>query len=132
MFNHTGQKRTPAFNPRTERATRATSGNSLTSSARDTARPHTGTESEEPKEIPHNPSGCKAIPDLSKGFSLAQLSVAQRDTDFKFRKAYKTLPLITETRFSSPKEATSDRYFNIRFWTRERLREKHRLRKDSG
>ena len=124
MFNHTGQKRTPALNPLTERATESTPGNALTSAARDTARPHTGAGSEEQTEIPHNPAGHRAIPDLSKGFSLAQLSVTRENTDLRVRKA----PLM----FLSPKETTSDRYFNIRFWTREQLRERHRLRQDSG
>ena len=123
MFYHTGPKRTSAFNPLTERATGAAPGNSLTSAARGT-HPHAGTESEEQKEIPHNPAGRRVIPDLAKGFSLAQLSVTQSSTDLGFRKA----PLT----FLSPKEATSDRYFNIRFWTRERLQERHRRRKDSG
>ena len=124
MFNHTGPKRTSALNPLTERATEATPGNSLASSACDTELPHTGTESEEQKELPHNPAGHRAIPDLPKGFSLAQLSITQRNTDLGVRKA----PLA----FLSPKEATSDRYFNTQFWTRERLRERHRRRKDSG
>ena len=123
MFYHTGPKRTSALNSLTERATGAAPGNSLTSAARGT-RPHAGAESEEQKEIPHNPAGRRVIPDLAKGFSLAQLSVTQRNTDWGFRKA----PLT----FLSPKEATSDRYFNIRFWTRERLQERHRRRKDSG
>ena len=124
MFNPTGPKRTPAFNPLTERATGATPRDSLTSSAQDTARPHTGTGSEEQQDIPHNPAGHRAIPDLAKGLSLAQLSVTQSNTDLGLRK----IPLA----FLSPKEATSDRYFNTRFWTRERLRERHRLRQDSG
>ena len=132
MFNHTGPRHTPALNSLTERATGGTPGNSLTSSAQDTAHPHTGTGSEEQGEAPHNPAGCKVSPNFSKGYSLAILSVAQRGADFKFRKAYKTLPLIAETSFLSPKEKTSDRYFNIRFWTRGRLRERHRLRQDSG
>ena len=132
MFNHTGPKRTPALNPLTERATGSTPGNSLTSSARTIARPHTGTGSEVQKETPHNPSGCRTIPDLLRGFSLAQLSITQRSTDFGSRKVYEIPPLIPETTFLSPKETTGDRYFNIRFWTRERLRERHRLRKDSG
>ena len=123
MFNHTGPKRTLAFSPLTERTTGTTPGNSLTSAARG-KRPHAGTESEEQKEIPHNPASRKASPDLAKGFSLAQLSVTQSNTDLGYRKA----PLM----FLSPKEATGDRYFNIRFWTRERLRERHRRRKDSG
>ena len=76
MFYHTGPKRTSAFNPLTERATGAAPGNSLTSAARGT-HPHAGTESEEQKEIPHNPAGRRVIPDLAKGFSLAQLSVTQ-------------------------------------------------------
>ena len=124
MFYHTGPKRTPAFNPLTERATRATPGNSFTAAARDTARPHAGTESEEQQEIPHNLAGRRTIPDLAKGFSLAQLSVTQGNTDLGLKK--------TPLTFLSPKEATSDRYFNTRFWTRERLRERHRLRQDSG
>ena len=123
MFYHTGPKRTSAFNPLTERATGAAPGNSLTSAARGT-HPHAGTESEEQKEIPHNPASRRAIPDLAKGFSLAQLLVTQRNTGMGFRKA----PLA----FLSPEEATSDRYFNTRFWTRERLRERHRRRQDSG
>ncbi len=132
MFNHTGSKRTLALNPLTERATESTPENSLKSSAQDTARHHTRTGSEEQKEIAHNPSGCRTILDLSKGFSLAQLSTPQRGTDLGFRKAYTILPLIPETTFLSPKETTGDRYFNIRFWTRARLRERHRLRQDSG
>ena len=124
MFNHTGPKRTSALNPLTERATEATPGDSLASSACDTELPHTGTESEEQKELPHNPAGRRVIPDLLKGFGTAQLSVTQRNTDLGFRKA----PLT----FLSPKEATSDRYVNTRFWTRGRLRERHRLRQDSG
>ena len=124
MFNHTGPKRTPALNPLTERATESTPGNSITSAARDTVRPHTDTGSEEQTETPHHPAGRRIIPDLSKGFSLAQLSVTQGNTDWGFRKA----PLT----FLSPEEATSDRYFNTRFWTRERLRERHRRRQDSG
>ena len=128
MFNHTGPKRTPAFNPMTERATEATPGNSLTSAARGT-HPHAGTGSEEQTETPHNPTSRRAIPDLAKGFSLAQLSVTQSNTDLGFSKT----PLLNpDTTFLSPKEATIDRYFNIRFWTRERLRERHRRRKDSG
>ena len=123
MFYHTGTKRTPALNSLTERATGAAPANSLTSAARG-MHPHTGTESEEQKEIPHNPAGRRAIPDLSKGFSLAQPSVTQSNTDLGFGKT----PLTS----LSPKEATSDRYFNTRFWTRERLRERHRLRQDSG
>lgn len=124
MFYHTGPKRTSVFNPLTERATAATPGNSRSSSARNITRFCKDTESEEQKEIPHNPAGRRAIPDLAKGFSLAQLSVTQSNTDLEFRKA----PLT----FLSPKEATGGRYFNIRFWTRERLRERHRRRKDSG
>ena len=124
MHYHTGLKRTPAFNPLTERATGATQANSRPSSARNMAHFCTGTESEEQKEIPHNPAGHRAIPNLAKGLSLAQLSVTQSNTDLGFRK----IPLA----FLSPKEATSDRYFNTRFWTRERLRERHRLRQDSG
>ena len=128
MFNHTGPKRIPAFNPLTGRVTGATQENSLTSAARGT-RPHAGSGSEEQKEIPHNPAGRRAIPDIAKGFSLAQPSVAQSNTDLGFRKD----PLLNpDTTFLSPKEATSDRYFNIRFWTRERLRERHRRRQDSG
>ena len=132
MFNHTGTKRTPALNSLTERTTESTPGNSLTSSARNTADPHTGTGSEEKTEIPHNPAGHRAIPNLSKGFSLAQLSATQKGTDLGFRKAHKTPSLMLETMFLPPKETTGDRYFNIRFWTRERLRERHRLRQDSG
>ncbi len=132
MFNHTGPKRTRALNPLIERAPEATPGNSFKSSAQDTARHHTTTGSEEQKEISHNPSGCRTILDLSKGFSLAQLSVAHRDTDWGFRKAYKIPPLIPETTFLSPKETAGGRYFNIRFWARARLRERHRLRQDSG
>ena len=77
MFYHTGPKRTSAFNPLTERATGATQGNSRSSSVRNIARFGTCTESEEQTEIPHNPAGRRAIPDLAKGFSLAQLSVTQ-------------------------------------------------------
>ena len=124
MFRHTGPKRTSALNLLTERATETTPGNPRTSSARDIERPHTGTRSEEQQEIPHHPAGRRVIPDLLKGFSMAQLSVTQRNTDLGFGKA----PLT----FLSPKEATSDRHFNTRFWTRERLRERHRRRKDSG
>ena len=132
MFNHTGSKRTPALNSMTQRATESTPGNSLTSSAQNTADPHTGTGSEEQTEISHNPGGRRAIPDLSKGFSLAQLSVTQKNTDFGFRKASHIPSLMPETTFLPPKETTGDRYFNIRFWTRERLRERHRRRQDSG
>ena len=123
MFNHTGSKRTPALNPLTERATGAAPANSLTSATQG-MHSHADTESEEQTETPHNPAGRRVIPDLSKGFSLAQLSVTQGNTVLGFKKA----PLT----FLSPKEATSDRYFNTRFWTKERLRERHRRRQDSG
>ena len=132
MFNHTGAKRTPALHSMTERANAPTPGNSLTSAAQNTAHSHTDTGSEEQTETSHNPAGHRAVPDLSQGLSLAQLSVTQRDTDLGFRKAYKIITLIPKTTFLSPKEATGDRYFNIRFWTRERLRERYRLPQDPG